>query len=177
MIEKWREVFNKFEPNSKKKIENLIYILILLIITLISINIILKDDNEKDEILSQYNEFVYEETDENLEKRLERALENISGVGKVNVLITYSETTSIVPIYNETTTKKGEEDVDTKKEVVVLENAEIAVEKNIHPKIEGAVIVAEGGSHGEIKEKIISAVGVATGLENHKIQVFAMKVN
>jgi len=177
MLEKFKEYFKKFDDKNKKKIENLVYILILLIITLISINIILKDDPDEVENTSKEKELVYEEIEESLEKRLEAALENIKGVGNVKVLITYSETTSIVPIYNETTTKTGEEDIDTKKEVVVLENSEVAIEKNVNPKIEGAVIVAEGGESGEIKEKIISAVEVATGLEKHKIQVFAMKVN
>lgn len=97
------------------------------------------------------------------------------------MLITYSETTSIVPIYNETTSSveaKEENEIskDTKKEVVILNDSEVVIEKSVNPKIEGAVIIAEGGNSGEIKEKIISAVEVTTGLETHKIQVFEMSI-
>ena len=49
-------------------------------------------------------------------------------------------------------------------------------EKIIMPKMEGALIVAEGGDNAEIKTSIIQAVEALTGLPAHKIQVLEMKV-
>ena len=47
----------------------------------------------------------------------------------------------------------------------------------IKPKIEGAVVTAQGAKNSEIKVNIMQAIEAATGLETHKIQVFEMVEN
>lgn len=109
--------------------------------------------------------------------------------GKVNVLITYSETSSIVPIYNESSssTKTEEKDSgggirnieesDTKKEVVVEQKSGESVpytSKITMPKIEGALITAEGAGDAMVKSNIVQAVSAVTGLPTYKVQVFKM---
>ena len=47
----------------------------------------------------------------------------------------------------------------------------------ITPKIEGAVVTAQGAKNSEIKANIMQAIEAATGLETHKIQVFEMVEN
>ena len=47
-------------------------------------------------------------------------------------------------------------------------------QKIVQPKIEGAIITAEGASDATVKTNIIQAVGAVTGLATHKIQVFEM---
>ena len=42
------------------------------------------------------------------------------------------------------------------------------------PKVEGAIILAEGGDNATIKANIVQAVSAVTGLATHKIQVFKM---
>ena len=67
-----------------------------------------------------------------------------------------------------------------KKEIVYQEvNGEkVPVTKSVTtPKIEGAIITAEGAKNAEVKSNIISAVEAATGIATHKIQVFEMKTN
>ncbi len=44
----------------------------------------------------------------------------------------------------------------------------------IEPKIEGAIITAEGAKDSRVKEYIIQAIEAVTGLATHKIQVFSM---
>ena len=122
-----------------------------------------------------------------IEKELEETLEKIKGVEDVKVLITYSETEKVVPIYNESSsqsstqekdTEGGErkiETYDTNKEVVSDANQTIITEKIMHPKMEGAIVIAKGAQNTIVKENIIHAVEAATGLAVHKIQVFEMK--
>ena len=180
----------------KKKLENLIIFVIILVITVIAINYIWNKDNEKsdderylqNEILAS-NEKV--ETDENiqydLEKRLEKILESMEGVGDVKVLINYSETSTVVAMYNENITESSTEEsdndggirtileTDTKKEIVYSENdgnSKPVTEKVIMPQIEGVIITAEGASNAKVKNNIIEAVKAATGIASHKIQVF-----
>jgi len=117
-------VAKKTEGNSKKTIENLIVFLVLLIITVISINIIWGNNEKKSEetpiqdsykvLAQEVNSSNISETQEyNLQNELEDILSKISGVGKVQVLITYSETSEIVAMHNEVTNTSKTEETDT----------------------------------------------------------------
>lgn len=187
----WKEKIDKLfkcDGSNKKKIENLSFFLIILVITVIAINFIWKDesteDTEKDsskKLASNSEEITYKEDD--LESRLEDILSNINGVGKVKVLLTYNETEELIPVYNKTDKKSITNEVDSSggtrvveetdtSEEVVYENDEIITQKTISPKIEGAIITATGANNSEVKTNIIQAVEAATGLATHKIQVF-----
>ena len=116
--------------------------------------------------------------DEN-EEKLANILSNIAGVGKVKVLLTYSQTSTYVPIYNENvkssnTTETDSaggsrtvEENDSQKEVIYKEdssgNREPVTQSIISPKIEGAIITAEGADNAEVKTAIVQAVEAATG--------------
>lgn len=196
-IDKIKDIFkfNK-EDNNKKKIENLVVLIIILIVTIIAINYIWTDKN--DEESSKQNTTnkqlaTSEETtstnNSDLEGRLEKILKSIDGVGNVKVFVNYSETSQVVAMYNENTKQSSTEETDTsggvrtiqqtdtQKEVVYNDesgNKTPVTEKIINPKIEGAIITAEGASNSSIKANIISAVEAVTGLATHKIQVFEM---
>ena len=95
------------EGNSKKKIENLVYLLVILIITIIAINYIWNDKDKSKKVLSNSDKQVetnFKNTEnsneESLEKKLENILSKINGVGKADVMITYSESTQVIPVYN-----------------------------------------------------------------------------
>ena len=191
-----KDIFNKFfkgEGDNKKKVENLVFLLVVLIITIIAINFIWKDD-KKEEKNNSYKQLATVDTnasnisnEESLETKLETILSKINGVGKVDVMLTYIESTQMVPVYNKTEktsntdesdagggTRKIEES-DVSQEVVYQDkNGEnvIATQKTVSPKIEGAIITAEGAGDSNIKASIIQAVEAATGLATHKIQVF-----
>ena len=111
------EKLKKLFQDKNKKIENLIVFLVILVITLIIINNIIKDD-ESQEQTNYSNAELAAVSSENvitndLEKRLENILSKMDGVGKVSVLITYSESSSIIPLYNENTKKSVTEETDT----------------------------------------------------------------
>lgn len=48
-------------------------------------------------------------------------------------------------------------------------------QKVIMPKIEGALILAQGAENSSVKTNMIQAVEALTGLPSHKIQVMEMK--
>lgn len=195
--EKIKELGKK-EKNDKKKIENMVFLIIVLIITIILINTILgKNDNTSEEKNEQNNTYKVlansvseESTNEDLKTGLETILSTIKGVGKVNVFINYSETSSTQAMYDETTTTSTTEETDssggvrnvisteTEKEVIYSEESgdkKPVTEKVIMPTIQGAIITAEGASNSTVKTNIVNAVQAATGLTIDKIQVFEMK--
>lgn len=182
------------EGNPKRKRENLIVFLVILVITVICINVIWKKDTSKQSLprdnnvkLAQASSNIPEESisiqENTLEKRLEEILKKMSGIDDVKVLITYSETNQIVPLYNEqekeTVTSDGQKtERDASKEVVFEENGSTktpVLQTTKLPKMEGAIITAKGAQDIEVKANIIQAVEAATGLSSNKIQVFEMK--
>lgn len=95
-----------------------------------------------------------------------------------------------IPMYNEDISQKDTQEADTqggtrkvvetdtKKEIVYDEKSgtkTIITQSIVSPKIEGAIITAEGGNNTNTKANIIQAVEAVTGLPTHKIQVFEMK--
>lgn len=182
--------------NSKKSIENLVMFAVVLIITLIVINYILKDDKKKEQKsnsetnnnyvgTTEYNNVSESADMSNLEERLSNILSCISGVGEVKVLLTYSETNKINPVYNEDKQSSTTEETDTEggkriissinnKKEVVYSNDNVVTESISSPQIQGAIIIAKGASNTKVKADITQAVAAATGLSTYKIQVFEM---
>ena len=200
---KIKELYSAEGKESKKKMENLVILLIILIITCIAVNKIWNEDKKEDETQTRQNtttgkQLATQENNSNsenttdLQSNLERILSNIDGVGKVSVLLTYSESSELVPLYDETKSETTTEEADTsggkrtttdtntQKSAIMQENSSgeksIITQKTVSPKIEGAIITAEGGENANVKTQIIQAVEAATGLATHKIQVFKLKV-
>ena len=189
LIEKIKNFINKNqELNRKKTIENLVVFVIILIIVLLSINVIWNKDKKEDnkstidenKKLATIEEKSKDDNSLTSEK-LENILSKINGVGKVKVYITYSQTSQIIPIYNEDISQKDtqEEDTqggtrkvvetDTKKEVVYNEKSgskTIITQSIVSPKIEGAIVTAEGGNNTNTKANIIQAVEAVTRVTN-----------
>ena len=189
--------FIKTEGNNKKKIENLITLIIVLITTIIIINYILKTDNKKDIKDNKLSNTVLATTelkDDNnnndMQNQLENILSTIKGVGKVNVYISYSESSKTIAMYDEKTTTSSTEETDSsgglrnttstqvQKDVIFSGkdgNQVPMTQKIIMPTIEGAIITAQGAKNANVKTNIVNAVKSATGLSIDKIQVFEME--
>lgn len=191
------------QGNNKKKIENLVFFIVVLIITIVAINIIWNGDKtkvdgqEKNTTSKQLasnatnNTVTTTSSDgEQLEVKLENILSKIQGVGEVNVFVNYSESSEIVPMYNENSKVSNTEETDTsggvrkieeqdsQKEIIYKENngeKTPITQKVIEPKVQGAIITAKGASDVNVKTSIVQAVEAVTGLATHKIQVFEME--
>lgn len=195
--EKLQMIKSKYQAKGdKKKIENLMIFIVILVITLITINIIFGSEEEtkkEQQEVSGYkvladNTKNEKETisEDDLEKRLENILCKMEGVGEVKVMLTYTKGTEIVPMKNETskTSKTQEtdsdggtrviEEIDTSKEIIYTNNAEIEAQTVINPIVKGAIVIAEGASDATVKTNIVSAVEAITGLATYKVQVFEM---
>lgn len=127
----------------------------------------------------------------NLEKRVEEVLSDMEGAGKVQVMITVSDTgTEILEKDREVNTTDLEEtdnvggqrkntESGQREEAVYIRDAEgneipYVVQRKL-PEVTGVVVVAEGAGNVKVKENIISAVGVLFNLNEHRIKVIRMK--
>ena len=179
----------------------MIFFVVILIITIVAINIIWNDgekSSEEDLQNTSSKQLAKEdtnsietssETTNEIELKLEEILSKIQGVGEVKVFINYSESSEIIPMYNENTKTSNTEETDTsggtrtiqeedsQKEIIYEEDdgqKTPITQKVVQPKVEGAIITAKGANNADVKSSIIQAVEAVTGLATHKIQVFEM---
>ena len=201
----YKKLINGFK-SKEKRIENLVFLLIILIVTLIIINSILNSDESKSEMRNGNNMSLSKNSGstenvsslvnvENLsysniqfEEKLEDILSEIKGIEDTKVLITYSETEEIIPIYNENNSiseteegigenKKIVKEESISKDIILDDSSNILIQKKKSPKVEGAIIVVKGNFDVNVETNIVSAVEAITGLASHKIQVFEMGEN
>ena len=116
------------QGNNKRKIENLVFLVILLIVTVVIINYVWSGEKSANknvinssgkQLATTKNTQTTGETNQknttnnnDLEQRLENILSNIDGVGDVKVFINYSETSETVAMYNENSKKSTTEETD-----------------------------------------------------------------
>ena len=109
-----KEKFKKFA-----KIENIVFLIIILVVTTIAINYILKEDKSTTKNENTTNSKVLADIEEkeintsDLQSNLEKILSTIKGVGKVKVFISYSESSKTIAMYDEKTTTSSTEETDS----------------------------------------------------------------
>ena len=173
---------------SKKKVENLITFLVLLVILIVSLNSIYgKEDNENEIINSEVHQSTKNATYKSeFEMRLENILSKISGAGEVSVMVSYESEIKKIPMMDtkNTTTITSEKDSSggerkteekNQEQIVIYESngssKSPVIQEYTVPKVLGVIVVAEGARDASVKEKIINAVSSVTDVASHKIQV------
>ena len=128
---------------------------------------------------------------ENLEKRVEEIVSGMEGGGKVQVMITLSDTgTEVLERDREVTASDLEEEDNAggsrkntesgqREEVIYARDADgnetpYVVQRKL-PEVTGVVVIAEGAGNAKVKENIIGAVSVLFNLNEHRIKVIRMK--
>ncbi len=114
-----------------------------------------------------------------MEQRLENTLVNVQGVGNVSVMITLSSTSEKViekdyEMSSETTGSDGGKTSSSSETAVYSGSTgeEVPyVKQEISPRIEGVLVVAEGGDNAVVIENITEAVQALFGVDTHKIKV------
>lgn len=117
-----------------------------------------------------------------LELRLEQLLSMVEGAGQVKVMITYKTGREIVAAVDSTEDiskeNDGEKTAENRKyerKLVLKENKEPVILKEVYPKPEGVLIVAQGGGNAETSQKLTSAAMALLNVDEHKIEVLKMK--
>jgi len=136
--------------------------------------------------ISRYNSYV-----ENMETQVEHILENVSGAGNVEVMITLfnmgenivEKDTDTVQIQTEESdsvggSRKQQENSRVYETIYTVDdngNNIPYVVQTLLPKVEGVVVLAEGADMPTVKQNIIGAIQVLFNLSEHKIKVIKMK--
>lgn len=128
---------------------------------------------------------------EKTEARLAGILSNISGAGKVQVFLSFSDfgmsvVEKDVSYTRNNEERKGGDTQDTS--VLNTENSEETifttdesgnevpfVNKITAPKVSGVLVVAQGGGNEKVQQEMKEAIMALFGIEEHKIKVVKMK--
>ena len=145
-----------------------------------------KDKNKNINACDEININNNNKYEHDLETRLENLLSQVSGVGNIKVMISTCDTKEIIvaqdinssEIINKETDKFGliKENHDEKKDIkkIIIDGRPLVL-KEIMPKVQGIIIIAQGGDNIFIKNQLIKAAETILNLEAHKIQVLKMK--
>ena len=118
-----------------------------------------------------------------LESKMQNVLSNISGSGKVSVMVKLSSSLEIG--YAESVDEKNNSSVssnnststkNTTSNTIIVKNNGVnspLVVKEILPEIKGVVVVCEGAKDVNIKLKIVQAVKALLDIPSNNIQVFS----
>lgn len=110
-----------------------------------------------------------EQPDDELETKLQTALQQIDGAGRVEVILTVKESHQKILASDETETESKTVTVQSS------DGTETVTVKSLYPVYRGALIVCDGAEDPKVKLDIVTAVSALTGLGSDKITVVKMK--
>ncbi len=124
--------------------------------------------------------------EQQMEQRVKDILQNVDGVGEVEVMIVLKSSAEKVIHVDGSSTRSVTDETDSSGGARKIENEEQEsstvltssggnngpiVEKELYPEISGIVISAVGGGSPKVQEEISSAMQALFGLPAHKIKV------
>lgn len=178
-IENIKKTFAQFTKKNKTAV-----ILLVMGVILIMLSGTEKGDDNNEKDMGDSGAWITSYSLEETEKKLSEILKGISGVGRVEVMLTLKTGVERVLAQNESTSKYtlGEEENSEKREekdisVVIVDtegNEETVTVKYIFPEYLGALIVAEGADNASVRLAITQAVTSVTGLPIGNITVLNM---
>ena len=155
-----------------KKKGTVIYIILLTGVLLLLFGSWGQKDGKKEEEAPIAESEVY--TEEQMEERLALVLSQIDGVGEVSVLITYRDDGADLLAQN---TRTGS--TSSEQETVMTsgggENRPYVIGRE-RPKVQGVLVVADGGAVASIQEKIKEATCAVLPVYSHNVVVSGRRI-
>lgn len=174
MNERWVKIKKKYWPPRKDQL--LILILVGLLLAVISVPVEDNREPEEVQVMDAAAETEQWEADyeSRMEQRLEELLGNVEGVGQVRVMLTFQGTGEKIV---EKDRSSGSE--ESREETVYEErgSSERApyVTSETNPKVDGVLVIAEGGGNSHIRQEILEAAQALFGVDAHKIKIMKME--
>ncbi len=184
--------------NRRKLIENTAIVIVVGVIVIIAGGTIFSGGKSNATQKEQKKDVNTTESQQNadsrssgIEARLAALLSQMKGVGKVDVMVTFSTTRENIPAYD---TKRNQSSTDEKDSAggtrsisqeeydstLAYEDSSSGgkkpvILKELEPEVKGVLVVADGADSVEVRERICNAVTVVLDIPVHRIQVVQRK--
>ncbi len=109
-----------------------------------------------------------------LETKLSNVLSNVSGAGKVSVIISIESGMETVLAMQTTTKESASGQTETQTSPIII-NGKTVVIKELYPKVKGVLIVAEGAKNIGVMTKLQQATMSLLDIEINQIEILSMK--
>lgn len=170
----------------KETIKNDKKLAVLLVIGVIGIMLLaiseIEAKPENDESGKADIKTVTQETyEKELEKRLEKIVASVDGAGRAQVMITLKsseENKYAVNSSSENQISDGKSNSKSSNDYVVIDSSSgdsCVVLRTESPKIQGVIVVCDGGDNSKVKNDVTNAVSALLGINVNHISVLKMK--
>ena len=160
----WKRFIEKIKNNKKLQFVFIITLTVVMLLVLFG-SYSSETENINEDSVSEY---VCK-----LEDKLSKNLSKIDGAGKVSVVINVESGTQTVLAEKTTITETVNGKETTNAPIVV--NGKTVVLKEMHPKITGVLIVAEGASNISVRNQLQQATVTLLDIELKQIEIMKMK--
>lgn len=173
----------------KIKKEQLLIGVLLGILLLVIVIPVPGEKRGKEEQKQVQEEAVEVPAGDTIEIQLKEVLQKISGVGRVEVFITYQDNGKIIIEKDESFSEELVQEADssggtrttttnrTEDQTVYTEGDVPYVIQELTPTVEGVLVVAEGAGNASVKKQIQETIEALFGLDAHKISIMKMEVS
>lgn len=174
MSERWRNIKKRYWPPGKDQL--LILILVGLLLAVISVPV--EDQKEPEEVQAVDAEAGTEQREADYESRMEQKLEellgDVEGVGQVRVMLTFQGSGEKIVEKDRSSGSEESREETVYEEYGSSERAPY-VTSETNPKVDGVLVIAEGGGNSRIRQEILEAAQALFGVDAHKIKIMKME--
>lgn len=180
----WRDLFR---PENKKTGNNIILALLIGVLLIILGKTFFPTEEPTAEVKPDKQAAqIHKSNEQDMEARMGEILSKIQGAGQVDVMLTFRVSTESIVAHEEKTEEsrsqengKTSENLSKETTVVMTEdgkgNTSPLVLTENSPKVEGVVIVAQGGDNAVVCKALSSAAQALLDVPAHKIAILKMK--
>lgn len=112
--------------------------------------------------------------EERMEQKLQEMLSQVEGVGAVQVMLTFEGTGEKQVEKDQTVSESSsQEETVFEEEGGSVRTPYVTSETN--PRVEGVLVIAEGGGSSRVQQEILEAAQALFGIEAHKIKIMKME--
>lgn len=175
MKERWEAWKEKYWPPRKDQLLILILLGLLLAVIVFPVEQKQKEEDGQ-EVLSET--VTDKETGEDYESRMERKLESllgsVEGVGEVRVMLTF-EGSGERRVEKDRVQSEEQQSEETVYEEHGSSERTPYVTSKTNPKVEGVLVIAQGGGNSQVRKEILEAAQALFGIDAHKIKIMKME--
>lgn len=175
MKNRWEEWKKKYWPPKKDQLLILVLLGLLLAVIVFPAEPGEKEEKEQEVMAAaKSKEAEGEEYGSRMEQKLEDLLGTVEGVGEVRVMLTFVGSGE-KKVEKDQTTGESQQSVETVYEEHGSSERTPYVTSETNPKVEGVLVIAEGGGNANVQKEILEAAQALFGIDAHKIKIMKME--